>query len=248
MTIERSVFQIFPHLIMPNTFWKTVSKVGQILLRLCKWTAGSEELETVESGAICFKPCPFSRIRSCMTLWSCPFMSRMQVHTTERGGVLKTCLSFNLSVRTTPNISLVLTNKSSTISHFMILWWCRHAPRTLSEYWTQSLLYWLCGLGLCSWINRTLPSFIQQLFIERVNNVETDVKWKMRQPAHSSRKIQMFQNIVCNEENKTNLGSFLLKKALREGAIKATEEKRSQLGNALARSPHSLRAQGCSVR
>lgn len=61
-------------------------------------------------------------------------------------------------------------------------------------------------------------------------------------------KYRWFQNIICYEENKTNLGSFLLEKALRNMPLKPLKEKRSQVGNVLAKSPHSLRAQGRSMR
>lgn len=231
MTIERSVCQIFPHLVMPSTFWKTVSKVGQTLLRLCKLTTGSEELDY---RIWCHRFQTLSLLQNPSLSDSVVLPLRVtNASPHNRGGsIFKTCLAFNLSERTTPNISLVLINQSSTISHFKILWRCRHTPRTLSEYWTQSLLYWLCELGLCSWIKRTLPSFIQQQFIERVDNVEADVKWKMRQNLPVlAEKYRWFQNTVCYEENKTNLGSFLLKKALRNVPLKPLKERRSQKGS-----------------
>lgn len=95
-----------------------------------------------------FQTLSFSRIHLCLTLWSFPFMSRMQVHTAERGGVLQTCLAFSLSVGATPNISLVLTNQSSTISRFRILWWCRHTPRILVNIGPQ--VYYIDFVGWAS--------------------------------------------------------------------------------------------------
>lgn len=95
-----------------------------------------------------FQTLSFSRIHPCLTLWSFPFLSRMQVHTAERGGVLQTCLAFSLSVGATPNISLVLTNQSSTISRFRILWWCRHTPRILVN--TGPQIYYIDFVGWAS--------------------------------------------------------------------------------------------------